>query len=90
MSQNINYCQVLDCESNKDIRTFTPGAKKKSEEKETLTMYNYLNIDIKVDMANDKPNLTKDIFDLLLQKISNMESESNVYRNNQISKSNKF
>ncbi|CAJ0888843.1 13487_t:CDS:1, partial [Entrophospora sp. SA101] len=44
MSQNINYCQVLDCESNKDIRTFTPGAKKKSEEKETLTMYNYLNI----------------------------------------------
>ena len=36
MSQNINYCQVLDCESNKDIRTFTPGAKKKSQEKETL------------------------------------------------------
>ncbi|CAJ0920118.1 14217_t:CDS:1, partial [Entrophospora sp. SA101] len=44
MSQNINYCQVLDCESNKDIRIFTPGAKKKSEEKETLSMYNYLNI----------------------------------------------
>ncbi|CAJ0764833.1 14500_t:CDS:2, partial [Entrophospora sp. SA101] len=114
MSQNINYCQVLDCESNKDIRTFTPGAKKKSEEKETLTIQtgmlkkkisnfyqtnlsdllknkndnssnNFENwSDIKVDMANDKPNLTKDNFDLLLQKISNMESELNVYRNNQI------
>lgn len=46
--------------------------------------------DIKVDMMNDKPNLTKDNFDLLLQKISNMESELNVYRNNQISGFNKF
>ena len=46
--------------------------------------------DIKVDMVNDKPDLTKDNFDLLLQKISNMESELNVYRNNQISEFNKF
>ena len=142
MSQNINYCQVLDCGSNKNIRTFTHGAKKKSEEKGTFSMYSYLNVDdkicqqhyliivepdrnikkkksssnfyqtnlsnllknkndnssnsfenwsdIKVDMMNDKPNLTKDNFDLLLQKISNMESELNVYRNNQISGFNKF
>ena len=141
MSQNINYCQVLDCGSNKNIRTFTHGAKKKSEEKGTFSMYSYLNIDdkicqkhyliivepdrnikkktssnfyqinlsnllknkndnssnsfenwsdIKIDMVNDKPNLTKDNFDLLLQKISNMESELNVYRNNQISEFNKF
>src|SRR6185369_8480505 len=141
MSQNINYCQVLDCGSNKNIRTFTHGAKKKSEEKGTFSMYSYLNIDdkicqkhyliivepdrnikkktsspnfyqislsnllknknnssnsfenwsdIKIDMVNDKPNLTKDNFDLLLQKISNMESELNVYRNIQISEFNKF
>jgi hypothetical protein len=48
MSQNINYCQVLDCGSNKNIRTFTHGAKKKSEEKGTFSMYSYLNVDDKI------------------------------------------
>jgi hypothetical protein len=142
MSQIIDYCQVLDCGSKKDIRTFTYGAKSKSEGKGTFPAYSYLNIgnkiclkhylmitepdrnvkkkssssnfyktnlstllknkngsssdsfenwsDIKIDLVNDKPNLTKDNFDSLLQKISNMELELNIYRNNQINEPSKF
>lgn len=146
MSQSIDYyCQVLNCGSKKDVRTFTSGAKTKSEEKETFPMYNYLNVgdkiclrhylmivepdrnikkkksssssnsyqtslsdlllknkndassnnfeswsDIKVDIVNDKPSLTKDNFDLLMQKISNMEAELNFYRNNQMNESSNF